>query len=150
VRRIGPGAPPAGCTLPSFTVAFIGESVTRAVSLRKPVWVTSRFATGLLIGGNTGFGGAGATGAGGTGALNPPDDGDAGGRASGEGGRTGAGEGGRKSVVGVSASTVRAGGRLGKMMRADSFSTGRAGDVLCGGKLMRTVSFFGSFRSAIT
>lgn len=151
VRRIGPGATPAGCMGPSFTVAFIGESVTRAVSLRKPVWAALRFPTGLLIGGNTGFSGTGASGAGGSGVFNPADEGGAGGRASGEGGRTGAGEGGGKSAAGASASVGRGGGRFGKMMRADSVSTGNlGGGVLCGGKLMRTVSFFGSFRSAIT
>jgi hypothetical protein len=163
VRRIGPDVTPAGCTLPNFTVAFIGESAVRAVSLRRPVGGAPRFSVGLLMVGKTGFGGAD-----GRGAFNPADSGGAGGRASGaaagsgagaselggigfraiaEGGRTGAGDGGGKSALAASRS---AGGRFGNMMRAGSVYPGRVGGgVLCGGELMRTVSFFGSFRSAI-
>jgi hypothetical protein len=142
-RMTGPGATPAGCIVPSRTVAFIGEVVTRAVSLRKPAWAAPGFPARLLIGGNTGFGGAG-----GSGAFNPAGGSDSGGRAA--GGRTGVNGGGSKSAAGASASTERTGGRFGKMMRVDSFSTGRVGvGVLCGGRLMRTVSFLGSFGSAI-
>ncbi len=60
VRMIGAEGTLAGCT-PSFTVAFIGESAIRAVSLRGPAGATPRPASGLA-GGKTGFGGAGAAG----------------------------------------------------------------------------------------
>lgn len=43
------------------------------------------------------------------------------------------------------------GGREGKLIRTVSFSTGTVGRwVVRGGRVMRTVSFFGSFKSAIT
>ena len=42
------------------------------------------------------------------------------------------------------------GGRAGKLIRTVSLSTGTVGRcVVSGGKVMRTVSFFGSFKSAI-
>ncbi|MBA3608601.1 MAG: hypothetical protein H0W43_08885 [Chthoniobacterales bacterium] len=237
VRITGADGTLAGC-IPSFTVAFIGESAIRAVSLRGPADGTGRFA-----GGKTGLGGAGGGGgegfrpAGGGGGTRPfagggggvEDDvapgafaasgGAAGGLAAGAGGggralldpgaggnmlglipegggevgglKLGAGgglpggrtapagaegaeggEGGRAGGVpaaggsgfGATASGGRtapedgglapageAGGRLGKLIRAVSFSTGTVGRfVVRGGKVMRTVSFFGSFRSAIT
>ncbi len=229
VRITGADGTLAGC-IPSFTVAFIGESAIRAVSLRGPADGTGRFA-----GGKTGLGGAGggggegfrpaggggggveddvapgggrgafaasggaagglAAGAGGGGralldpgaggntlGLIPEGGGEVGGLKLGAGGglpggRTApagaeGGEGGRAGGVpaaggsgfGATASGGRtapedgglapaggAGGRLGKLIRAVSFSTGTVGRfVVRGGKVMRTVSFFGSFRSAIT
>ena len=248
VRIIGAEGTLAGCT-PSFTVAFIGESAIRAVSLRGPAGATPRPASGLA-GGKTGFGGAGAAGGfrpdgggggtkafagaggggvgevapggGGTGAfasggaagglaagggggrllfdpgagggtlgLMPDDGGGAGGLKPGAGGRllggrtapegaegAGGGVGGRAGGVpaaggsgfGATAGGGRtapedggrkfapgglapggAGARVGKLIRAVSFSTGTVGRfVVRGGSVMRTVSFFGSFRSAIT
>ena len=64
----------------------------------------------------------------------------------GGGGRTdvGAGE------VEVEFGTDIPGGRAGKLIRTVSFSTGTVGRwVVRGGRVIRTVSFFGSFRSAI-
>ncbi len=239
VRIIGAEGTLAGWT-PSFTVAFIGESAIRAVSLRSPAG-----GTGRLAGGKTGFGGDGGDGfrpEGGGGGTRPfaggggggvegvtpggggrgafaARGGAAGGRAAGAGGggralfdpgaggntlglipegagevgglKLGAGgglpggrtapdgaegadggEGGRAGGVPAAGGSGRgatagggrtapedgglapaggAGGRLGKLIRAVSFSTGTVGRfVVRGGKVMRTVSFFGSFRSAIT
>jgi hypothetical protein len=58
---------------------------------------------------------------------------------------------GGKLAAGGSASESGPGGRLGRLIRDVSFSTGTVGrGGVRGGKVMRTVSFFGSFRSAIT
>lgn len=97
------------------------------------------------------------------GGRTPPGGACGGGALYGPGGRTGGvppagangfGEidgGGRKPVPGCFAPAGGAGGRLGRLIRAVSFSTGTVGRlVVRGGKVMRTVSFFGSFRSAIT
>ncbi len=66
------------------------------------------------------------------------------------GGRTAPDDGGRTFAPGGLAPAGGAGGRFGKLMRAVSFSTGTVGRfVVRGGRVMRTVSFFGSFRSAI-
>ncbi len=71
----------------------------------------------------------------------------------GGGGRIEPADGGRILGGGGFAPTGGSGGcgRLGKLIRVVSFSTGTVGRfVVRGGKVMRTVSFFGSFRSAIT
>ena len=105
-------------------------------------------------------------GGGGTGAFNPRGEGGSGGfkveagfatfdgakgrgdQAAPAGGKGFGGEdGGRKSVVGGLAPPRGPGGRLGKLIRAVSFSVGRGG--VDGGSVIRTVSFFGSFKSAI-
>jgi len=66
------------------------------------------------------------------------------------GGRTGAGAGEIAFGTGGRATPGGPGGRAGKLIRAVSFSTGTVGRlVVRGGSVMRTVSFFGSFRSAI-
>jgi hypothetical protein len=128
------------------------------------------FAGGGGAGGSVVFGpGAGGgpeglipAGAGGVGGLKPG--GGPGGRAGGAppaggsgfgatdgGGRTAPDAGGGGLAPGGLAPVGGAGGRLGKLMRAVSFSTGTVGRfVVRGGRVIRTVSFFGSFRSAIT
>jgi hypothetical protein len=67
-----------------------------------------------------------------------------------DGGRTGAGAIDIELGAGGRAALEGPGGRAGKLIRAVSFSTGTVGRfVVRGGSVMRTVSFFGSFRSAI-
>ena len=66
------------------------------------------------------------------------------------GGRTGAGAGEIEFGADGRAAPGGPGGRAGRLIRAVSFSTGTVGRlVVRGGSVMRTVSFFGSFRSAI-
>ncbi len=66
------------------------------------------------------------------------------------GGRTTPEEGGRTPASGGFAPAGGTGGRLGRLIRAVSFSTGTVGRfVVRGGRVIRTVSFFGSFKSAI-
>jgi hypothetical protein len=105
-------------------------------------------------------------GGGGTGAFNPPGGGgsdgfkaeDGAGTFEGANGRGdqvppaggkgfGPEDGGRKSLADGLAPPRGLGGRLGKLIRAVSFSVGRGG--VDGGSVIRTVSFFGSFKSAI-
>lgn len=135
-------------TLLSLTVAFIGESVftaTRAVSLRGPTALprsaTSGFGGGTPspsgvagVTGGVGRGGGGVSGGG----VGPPGKG---------GGPTGAAEGGRRG--GRSGTGPPPGGRLGKLIRALSPSLTAGFDGGRGGNVIRTVSFFGSFKSAM-
>lgn len=138
------GGLPAFCTLLNLTVDFIGESATRAVSLRRPAWAGSRLPTGVVagrkgglrpdrgdganescaVGGSSGVWAGGAAGGNGVepagggelGALRPEaGGGPLGGRTSPE--ETGAGG---RAMGG-------AGGRLGRLIRGASFSTGAAG-----------------------
>lgn len=168
VRRKGADGTLARCT-PSFTVAFIGESAIRAVSFRGPGSTPLRPASGLA-GGEIGFGEAGGGAGGSAGDLPPVEGGGVGGlkpgggvggRAGGAppaggsgfgatngGGRTTPDAGGGGLSPGGLAPAGGVGGRVGKLMRAVSISTGTVG--VRGGRVIRTVSFFGSFRSAMT
>jgi len=67
------------------------------------------------------------------------------------GGRTGAGLTGCESGAGgFDVGAGAPGGRFGRLIRAASFSTGTVGRCgVRGGSVIRTVSFFGSFKSAM-
>jgi hypothetical protein len=94
-----------------------------------------------------GAGGRATGGAGGRSGDLPAAGGIGFGATNGGGGRTRGGAGDVELDAGGRAAP---GGRTGKLIRAGSFSTGTAGRcVVHGGKVMRTVSFFGSFNSAI-
>jgi hypothetical protein len=69
----------------------------------------------------------------------------------GAGGRTAGGEAERKGGDGARKLVAGApGGRLGRLMRGASFPTGTVGRCGArGGNVIRTVSFFGSFKSAM-
>ncbi len=133
-----PGGALDGWMLLSLTVAFIGESwvtATRAVSLRGPA-ALARSAISSAGGGVPSLCGV-------AGATNGGVGGGAGVEASGTGGRrAGAAEGGR---IGIAPAP---GGRLGKLIRGVSFSPSGV-DGVGWGNVMRTVSFFGSFKSAM-
>lgn len=97
----------------------------------------------------TGAGGRAMGGAGGRTGVAPAAGGIGFGATNG-GGRTGAGAGEIEFGAGGRAAPGGPGGQAGKLIRAVSFSTGTVGRfVVRGGNVMRTVSFFGSFRSAI-
>ncbi len=148
----------AGCT-PSFAVAFIGESAMRAVSLRGPAGGgggTRFFAGGIGKIPLPGDGGAGPFGADGTAEVAPG--GGTGAFASGGGGKgldTGAGGSGPcgLAIGGGGGLKPGAGGNLlgGRTAPAEAAggAAGGGGEGGRAGRVMRTVSFFGSFRSAI-
>ncbi len=138
-RTTPPGGALDGWMLLSLTVAFIGESgvtATRAVSLRGPVALARSGISGAASGmpGLCGIGGATAGGAGGSAGVGASNAG---------GGRTGAAEGGRTGAG------PAPGGRLGKVIRAVSLSLSAGFGGAGGGNVIRTVSFLGSFKSAM-
>jgi len=179
VRITPAGADLKGVVPVNLTVAFIGLSgvaAIRAFSLRGAAGAaTEAGGGGKEVGGFRAIGGGGRgvlipDGSGSSGAFVSELAGKgAGGRATGgAGGRSGdlpaAGgigfgatnggggrtRGGAGDVELDAGGRAAPGGRTGKLIRAGSFSTGTAGRcVVHGGKVMRTVSFFGSFNSAI-
>ena len=163
--RITPSGAALGGTEPlNLTVAFMGVSgvgAMRAVSLRKVV-DASRFATGArpgFVGGGgnealgslsagAGAGGRAIGGMGGRFAGVPAAGGNGFGATKGGGGRTPTGEDGEFAPG--AGGWEAPGGRAGKLIRVVSFSTGTVGRLVGrGGTVIRTVSFFGSFKSAI-
>ena len=126
-------------TLPGFIAPFNGEAATATVSCRGPAPSKSRFSSGRLVGGRPGFDDPGALAG---------EGGSFGGRAvAGADGCIVGGVGGRGPAVsssfecrGVGEVDGGAGGR--KLWTGGLAPTG-------GGKPIRSVSFFGSFRSAI-